>query len=133
MSRTYRRMKGYVPAYVKEAAEPLKGLDAEDAERKVKPETWYKGKIPYWYKNYAYIDGQWFQYGKNKALGQNNAMWFGDHGYAWRRLYGKDVRKMVRNWVQGKHRAEARMELVRFMQNPDYEVQIPRKNLLPWD
>jgi len=133
MSRTYRRQKGYVPNYVIEAAEPLKGVDAEDAERNTNPETWYKGRIPRWYKNFVCVNGQWFKYGKNKAFGQKMAMWFGDHGYAWRRLYGKDVSKFARECMQTRHRSKARLELARYKKNEEYEVIIPRKELLPWD
>jgi hypothetical protein len=108
MSRTYRRQKGYIPDYVMEAAEPLKGLHAEDAQRYTNPKTWYKGKVPSFYRNYACINGQWFQYGKNKAFGQQMAFWFGDHGYAWRRTYGKDTSKFAKEAAQIKHRARTR-------------------------
>lgn len=133
MSRTYRRQKGYIPNYVIKAADPLKGIDVEDAERRTNPETWYKGKVPRWYKGYAFVNGQWFEYGASKAFGQEMAMWFGDHGYAWRRLYGKDVSKFARSEAQTTHRVHAREELAKYRKNPDYEVIIPRKNLLPWD
>lgn len=127
MSRTYRRQKGYVPRYVKEAAEPLAihecwGYDVD---------FWAQKKYSF-YHRMDYRDGQWF-YRNPKELEQCRAYWFGDHGYAWRRTYGKDTRKWARIETQRKYRAEARQELVRFKQNSDYEVQIPRKNLLPWD
>jgi hypothetical protein len=133
MSRTYRRQKGYVPKYVIDATEPLKGPDAEDAERLTDPKNFYRGKIPGWYKGYAKVNGQWFRYGTNKAFGQQMAFWFGDHGYAWRRLYGKDTCKFVRGHTQVQYRMDAKLELDKYRKNPDYEVQIPRKNLLPWD
>src|SRR5579859_275011 len=133
MSITYRRQKGYIPSYVMEAAEPLKGIEAEDAQRNTDPKTWYKGKVPRWYKDYACVNGQWFEYGTGKAFGQRMAYWFGDHGYAWRRLYGKDVCKFARQHAQIKHRAEANTELAKYKKNPDYEVIIPKKELLPWD
>lgn len=133
MSRTYRRQKGYLPNYVVDAAEPLKGVDAEDAERITNPKTWYRGKVPGWYRGYAKINGQWYRYGTNNAFGQQMAFWFGDHGYAWRRLYGKDTAKFVRNHTQTQHRSEARQELSKYWKNPEHEIIIPRKNLLPWD
>lgn len=133
MSRTYRRQKGYIPKYVIKAAEPLKGHEAEDAERLTNSETWYSGKVPSYFRNYSYINGQWFVYGKNKAFGQRIAQWFGDHGYAWRRLYGKDVSKYARGEAQHRHRAKSQQEIAKFRKNPEYEVIVPRKELLPWD
>ena len=41
--------------------------------------------------------------------------------------------KWIRSDVQQTYRAQARMELKRFEKNEEYEVIIPRKNLLPWD
>jgi hypothetical protein len=127
MSRTYRRQKGYIPNYVKEAALPIEphkciGYDTEC----------FRFSRFKFYRCMDYRDGQWFDYNA-VSLAQHNARWFGDHGYAWRRTYGKDTTKFTRNHTQVKYRAEARMELKRFEKNPDYEVQIPRKNLLPWD
>lgn len=133
MSRTFRRQKGYIPDYVIDAAEPLKGIEADDAERKTDPSNWYKGRIPRWFRNYRCINEQWFEYGTNKAFGQKMAYWFGDAGYPWRRTYGKDIRKYARNQTQAKHRSEARQELAKYLKNYEYEVIIPRKNLLPWD
>lgn len=127
MSRTFRRQKGYIPTYVKEAALPIDphqciGLDPQA----------FKFNRWKWIRRMDYRDGQWFDYNK-VSLAQQNAMWFGDHGYAWRRFYGKDVSKFARSETQIKHRAQARMELKRFEKNPDHEVIIPRKELLPWD
>jgi hypothetical protein len=41
--------------------------------------------------------------------------------------------KWIRQQCQIKHRAEACVELNRYKKNEEYEVIIPRKELLPWD
>jgi hypothetical protein len=41
--------------------------------------------------------------------------------------------KWIRQQCQIKHRAEANVELNRYKKNEEYEVIIPRKELLPWD
>jgi hypothetical protein len=134
MSRTFRRQKGYVPTYVKKAAEPLKGVDAENTlDYLTNPNRWYRGKMLSWYRAHEVVNGEVFEYGTGKIFGQRVAMWFGDHGYAWRRLYGKDVCKFARTHAQTKHRMDAKQELAKYRKNEDYEVIIPRKELLPWD
>jgi hypothetical protein len=127
MSRTYRRTKGYIPEYVQAEFKPLNQLEVE---------KWVGAKwnyrTPFWFRCLNEVDGQWYWH-TEKSAGRKVAMWFGDHGYAWRRLYGKDVSKFMRGHTQTKHRAYARMELKRFEKNEEHEVIIPRKRLLPWD
>lgn len=126
MSRTYRRQKGYIPKYVKEAALPIDPHKCIDFD----PEKFRSSRWK-WDRRMDYRDGQWFYYNA-VSLAQHNAMWFGDHGYAWR-LYSKDVSKFAREEAQHKHRAKARVQLAKYWKNPEHEVIIPRKELLPWD
>jgi hypothetical protein len=91
-----------------------------------------KGYIPYWVTHKFTSLGGW-SYGwyyeplEGKALAKSLSEWHRcKHQYRF-------PSKWLRSNLQKTYKAKARMELEQFKKNPDYEVIIPRKELLPWD
>lgn len=117
MSRTYRRMDRYVQQEAKKQVEQL--IQIHDSR---------------WHRRSSRSSPEVGQpYYPGKKAQQRLAQIHGDHGHRWRYINGKDNSKFARGHTQSQHRSQAKVELCKYRKTPEYEVMIPRKNLLPWD